>query len=140
MGYTVEEEVVIPAGYRGKARLEKVEEKTINWDDKQGEKKSAQIIEWGWKFTEGTYQGEWINGSCPAKLTNAEHNRFRQIAEALLQMELTPGQDVSLEDFVGLSAVVTVRHRPGKNGKGSFPEVDEVFSLADAKHGDDVPF
>jgi hypothetical protein len=139
MGFKVEEDDSIPVDSKVKCRLEKVEEKTIRWNDrKTGEERTADIIEWSFKVQEGEFQGRWVNGSCDAKLSMAEGNKFREWSEALLQTELSVDMELELEDLEGLSAWVLVGSRQGSNGK-TYINVADVIPLAEASNSD-VPF
>lgn len=137
--YLVEEEKLIPEGEIVRARLEALTEKTIQWTDRDTrQQKQAKILEWNWKVTKGQFAGELVKGSCDAKLTNSEGNRFRQWAEALLQRELTVDNALDTDDLVGLSADIQIGHKPSKKTGRVFPEVVEVIPISGSS--DDVPF
>lgn len=145
--YTVEEEQdrTIPEDTIVRARLEDVSEKTIEWT-KNGEKKSADILEWWFEVIDkhtqdGLFEGRKVKGSCDAKLTTHPRNKFRNWAEALLGRELPTGVAVDPEaDLQGLVADITVSHREYmKNGeKRIIEEIDEVIAIDGMD--DDVPF
>lgn len=140
----------IPEDTLLRATLVEVTDKTIEWKDRQtGEDKSAVLLEWWFKITDnkvedGLYEGRKVKGETDAKITNHPNNRFRSWAEALLGRDLPVGAGIDTDDdLVGLSCLISVRHRDYTNKQGEkrvAEDIDEVLPLSGGIMDDDVPF
>lgn len=146
--YEVQEyvDLTIPKDTIIRARLEEIKEKEISWTDKvTGEAKSKVLLEWWWQVTGGEYHSRKVKGTCDALLSQHPRNKFRLWAEALLQRPLPVGAGVDPDELTGMSADITVWHRPDKNDPSkTYEEIDEVMSAAEGGSGsswnDDPPF
>lgn len=125
----------LPADQLFAARLDKVEEKVINFTYRADSSvvaagranvgEAGQFVKWTWEFfiTDGDHQGERAWGETPDRLTNREDNVVRQWAETLLGREIEMGEEFDTDIIIGLPCKITVRHeepRPRKDGQGSF--------------------
>ncbi len=132
--FTVQEapDTNLPEGSEHTARLDDLQKRTINWK-KDGEDKSADVLEWWWEITDSDNEnaiGRRIKGSCNAEITKSSGNRFYRWAEALLQREIPIGYNVDSDDLVGLSAKVVIGHRPDRRDPNRiWQEVAEVRRL-----------
>jgi hypothetical protein len=112
-----EPDLTLPEDSIHVARLVELTPKEIKWTA-DGVEKTNQILEWWWEITSTNlgeqYIGRRIKGSCSAKATNREGNRFRQWAEVLLGREIPVGMKLDTEDLVGLEAEVVIGHRDDK--------------------------
>lgn len=138
MTYVVEEAALLPEDTLFSAVLLAAEEKVIPYTDKKtGEDKSFEKIEWKWLIERpAEYAGKNAFGECPTTLDSFPANRFRLIAEALLQRPLDVGTPLSLEDLVGLRADISVEHQTRVGDDRVFVKVDTVLPVSD----DQPPF
>ena len=124
------------------AKLLDVTPQDINWTDKaSGEAKTATLLKWKWEILEGDYAGKWVFGSCDARLSTHPKNAWRNWSETLLGREIPPGMPLDTDDVVGLSANISIKHRPDKKDPSKvYVEVDEVMPAGDAGWSfDDAP-
>jgi hypothetical protein len=140
-------DLTIPEQTLIRARLSEVKEKRIEWVDKATkEEKSATLWEWWFEVTDetvggGMYKGRKLKGETDSKLTNHASNRARSWSEALLGRELPVGAGIDTdEDLVGLSCVLSVKHRPYTTKNGEPRTAEDIDELLPADGMDDVPF
>ena len=137
MGYTLEVEdqpdLTIPEDTIVRARLDEIKLHEFDWVDRKKnppENKHSQILQFWFEVTDGEYKGRRIKGETDFRVSNHPRNKFRLWAEALLQRELPVGMKIDTDDLTGLSADVSVRHRPDKRDPSKkFEEVDEVIPI-----------
>lgn len=139
--YEVKEDPRLPEDTIFRATLIEAKELTVPYTDKKtGEDKTFEKVEWKWRIeTPLDYEGKHAYGDTSAEVTANPNNRFRQIAEALLQREFGVGMSFDLEDLVGLKADITVVHQQARNSDKTFVKVDEVLKV-DAQFADEPPF
>lgn len=103
--------------------------------------KTGRTLQWWWEVKSGDeYNGRKVKGECNPDLSNHPRNRFRPWAEALLNREIPLGMKVDSDDLVGLSADITIRHRPDKKDPAKkYEEVDEVMPIASGVGLSDEP-
>lgn len=95
------------------------------------ELKTAQTLQWWWEVQSGDeYQGRKVKGETDVKISNHPRNRFRMWTESLLGREIPVGMSVDVDDLVGLTADITVRHKPDKKDPSKkYEEVDDVIPV-----------
>lgn len=147
--YEVEEQkdLSIPEGKIVRAKLVEIAAKTIEWTVKsgpeQGAKKSAVLLNWWWEvqgpeYTKDDGTQRKVRGECDSRVTNHPNNKFRAWAQGLLNREINVGMPIDTDDLVGLSADITVKHRPDRNDPAKkYEEVDEVIGV---ESFDEPPF
>jgi hypothetical protein len=143
--FTTEDQpdLTIPADTILRAKLLELKPREINWiDRKTNEPKSKLLLEWWWEVTSGDYTGRRVKGECDAKLTNHPGNRFHNWAETILGRQIPVGMGIDTDDLVGLSADISVGHRPDKKDPAKVWEfVDEVMPITGGfDMGGDPPF
>lgn len=147
--YTVEDQkdLSIPEGKIVRAVLQEIKEKEISWIIKSGpdvgKTKTATLLEWWWEVQGPEYTKEdgnqrRVKGESDARITNYAGNKFGVWATALLQREVVVGMPVDTDDLTGITADITVKHRPDKRDPSrTFEEVDEVIAV---ESFDEPPF
>ena len=116
---------------------------TFTWTDRKvspPEQKESSTLQWWWEVqSTDEYNGRKVKGECNPQLTDNPNNRFRKWAEALLQREIPAGMGLDSDDLVGLTADITIRHRPDKKDPDKkWEEVDEVIPVTSLT--DEPPF
>ena len=131
--YTVEDEpdLTIPEDTILRARLNEVKPRTMEWKDKvTGEPKSQQMLQFIFEVvSDNQYRGKLVRGEVQAKISNHPGNKFRQWTESLLGRELPVGMAIDVDDIVGLTADITVKHRLSKDKDRTFEEIDDVIPV-----------
>lgn len=132
--FTTEDQpdLTIPADTIVRAKLIELKPREINWTDKKtNEAKSKTLLEWWWEVQSGEYKDRRIKGECDAKLTNHPGNRFHNWSETLLGRQIPVGMGIDTDDLLGLSADISVGHRPDKKDPAKVWEyVDEVMPIS----------
>lgn len=133
-------DLTLPEDKIFRAQLKEMKLHTFTWTDYKvspPEQKEGRTLQWWWEVqTNDEYNGRKVKGECDPKLSNHPRNRFRMWAESLLQREIPVGMPIDTDDLVGLTADITIRHRPDKKDPTKkYEEVDEVMPVA----GDDGP-
>ena len=127
------------------AKLVDLKTRDVPYKDKNdGSDKTFTKLEWWWEITATAigdqYIGRKVKGECPAELTSHPSNRFRNWAETLLGREIPVGMQLDTEDLLGLSAEVSIGHRPDRKDPAKIWEyVDEVLPLSGGFDLNDEP-
>lgn len=141
-------DLTLPEDKIFRAQLVEIKEHSFTWTDRKENppvERTATTLQWWWQVkSSDEYNGRKVKGECDPKLSNHPRNRFRMWAEALLQRELPLGMQIDSDDLVGLTADITVRHRPDKKDPSKkYEEVDEVMPVTSTSGGwgtDEPPF
>ncbi len=141
-------DLTLPEDKIFRAQLVDLKEHTFTWTDYKDKdrpgqpvQKEGRTLQWWWEIkTSDEYGGRKVKGECEPKISNHPRNKFRPWAEALLNRELPPGTRIDVDDLVGLSADITIRHRPDKKDPArKWEEVDEVMPISGG-FSDEPPF
>lgn len=93
----------------------------------------AVFKKWQWRFeiVEGAYLGEVLRGDTRPEYTTRADNKVRQWSEALLNREMSVGEELDTDMLIGLPCIVTIAHaEPRKKADGTYfypCEVEEVL-------------
>jgi hypothetical protein len=152
VNYPIPTETLCPA------KLQSVDEVTVPFTYKKGDKVGQQgsFNKWTWTFKiyEGPYAGMTVEGSSEPNVTNADTpSGFLALArpwyETLLGRELRLGEAVDTDVLLGLPCQITVKHldpRPKRDGDGFWfnTEVEDVLPAKKNADGtvayDEPPF
>lgn len=124
------------------AVLKSVEEKVINYVNKNG--KDDSFTKWTWEFeiVDGDYMGLHAWGDTEPRLTNHPDNKVRQWAETLRGAAFEMGEGLDTDDLLGLTCVIVVDNveHTKKNGEKSYltPVIDVL--PVDAYETGEAPF
>lgn len=139
----------IPAGTIALATLEGIEAKDIAWldkvekgDDGQPLRRTATLLQWTFRLTDGDYAGKTVRGTCDSRLSTHPKNVYRNWAETLLARELPVNGNLDTDDLIGLEAKVLVKHKVDKKDDTKvYVEVDELLpSGGGFQFSDEPPF
>lgn len=131
----------IPTDTLCPAKLQSVEEVSVPFTYKRGDKagQTGSFNKWTWTFKiyEGPYAGLTVEGSSEPAVTNGDtQSGFLHLArpwyETLLGRELRLGEGVDTETLLGLPCQITVKHldpKPRRDGDGFWfnMEVEDVL-------------
>lgn len=136
-------DLTLPEDRIFRAQLKEMKLHTFRWTDRKvspPEEKESSTLQWWWEVqSTDEYNGRKVKGECNPTLSDNPNNRFRKWAEALLQREIPAGMGLDSDDLVGLTADITIRHRPDKKDPDKkWEEVDEVIPVTSL--GDEPPF
>lgn len=137
----------IPAGTIATATLEGITTQDIAWNDKNQKeedgspvRRTATLLKWVFRITEGDYEGKSIRGTCDSVLSTHPKNKYRNWAETLLGRTLPVNGRLDTDDLIGLSAKVVVIHKADKKVEGKYyVEVDELLPASGGFSFDDEP-
>lgn len=124
-----------------RATLQELKEHTFEWTDQKVNppvKKTSTTLQWWFEVHDPEqYRGRKVKGECRPDFGNSKSTgaptRFKQWAEALLDREIPTGMVIDVDDLVGLSADITVRHEPDrKDPAKKWERVDEVITATGA--------
>lgn len=134
-----EDPYIIPEGVPLNLELQSVEYFSTPYTDKKGNPRTFEKWNWTFQIVGGEYSGLTVKGASEPKVTNlTEPTGSLALAkpwiEALLGREIALGEEVDTDDYIGLTAVGTVKHlepRAKKEGDGFWynVELDELFPL-----------
>lgn len=134
--FTMEEQpdLTIPEDTICRAVLMEINQRDFEFVDQRKsppETVQRSVLQWWWEVqTPDEYKGRRVKGECPVKLGKNGTNRFTQWAEALLDRDIPVGMAIDVDDLVGLSADITVRHDPDKKDPAKkWERVDEVMPV-----------
>lgn len=130
-----EEQELIPADVIMPARLDDLVSDSYSWEGKEIHK-----LRWVFEITEGAHKGRKVNVDTGAKLSTHPNNKFRTIAEALLQREVPVGFKLCREDLTNLACKITVAHVPDKKDKAILWERVDVVMPIGAYFDTNPPF
>jgi hypothetical protein len=125
----------IPEDTIVRATLMEIKQHDFEWTDyKQNPpvQKQSSVLQWWWEVkAPDAYVGRRVKGECDTKLGNNSRNRFSQWATALLDREIPIGMTIDVDDLVGLSADISIRHdRDKKDPSKRYERVDEVMPVS----------
>lgn len=144
----------IPENTVVKARLESIELHKFTWPDKRGEIDpatgvtkihSGANLEWWWEVVDdrndGLWKGRKVKGQCKPEMNSNSRNRLRGWIEGITGHEIPVGHKVNLQDYVGLTAEITVSHRPDNNDPTiKWERVEDIMPLSANPAVDEPPF
>lgn len=142
-------DLTLPEDKIFRAQLKDMKLREFSWTDYKDKdrpgqpvQKTGSTLQWIWEVTStDEYNGRTVRGECRPDLSSHPRNRFRPWAEALLGREIPLGMKIDSDDLVGLSADITIRHRPDKNDPAKkYEEVDEVMPVSSTGFSDEPPF
>jgi hypothetical protein len=126
----------LPTGVPLVATIVSIEEKTINYTDRQtGEAKSFKKL--SWKFSLIDHDDRWVWGDCDAFFSNHPKNKLQPWIEAVRRKKLDRGESVELGDLVGLR--VQVELNPREYNGNTYYDVVNLVSY-DPADSDEPPF
>lgn len=140
-------DLTLPEDKIFRARLTEIKSHNFTWTDYKDKdnpgqpvQKEGSTLQWWWEVVStDEYNGRKVKGECEPQISTHPRNRFRMWAEALLQREFGPGVNIDIDDLVGLTADITVRHKPDrKDPSKKWEEVDEVIPVT--SYDDTPPF
>lgn len=131
-------DLTLPENKIFRAQLKEIKLHTFTWTDYrdpaapgQPVQKEGSVLQWWWEVQSGdAYSGRKVKGETDPKISTHPRNKFRGWAETLLGRELPPGLTVDVDDLVGLSADITVKHVADKKDPSrKYEEIDDVIAI-----------
>lgn len=106
-------------------RLESLEDTTGEWEGK-----TRDLLKWNWRFPqvldEDGGEGELSDLS---SLALSPKSKLWARYQALTGVSLDLDMDIDLDDMLGKEAQAAIAHKPGKDGTGSWPRIENLMAL-----------